>query len=558
MASSGVNVAVVALVVALIALLVTVSQLLGQLFATAEGSRKCSRSVIGHWSTLTTWKWHWSEWRFETIFASPELYLGTPFEYGPRSIDSAFPCGSRNIRVPNKIVEVSQGQPWELLGMDDNALNPFRQRFRFSGWTALLSDLHELAAKHHGRSTMRRCRDSDSTSWPGMQLRHVSWDSMPSDVVSPVALTTLGDIAVLARRMGISWKTFQPDMGLLAVEGCGHSLSSVEVRALGLTLRYLGGHSQRPIDNLAGNTDAPQKLKGIGTDRSHVWTREADLFMFGIFPGDRALELPNFQVNTEEDVRKLMYDVFELKSYKGAPDWKDFFYKRAWFQRYEINELRGYVCPIIRQRGSTSNLLCYPKYWADIYTFNASRRGFKELLSQRLKTKPSKHLQQLQPMLPNMLRREHQNRYDLEWLEPHHDCHDFTTKYFQNLNTKYDAFFWNLLRAHFSKAPLISKEARDKIRQRKEQPRNPHFNDGGHPWRSEQVTMMWEHLPHYVSFMQDANPAYTDETEIEEAWITLVFRAICWGACHDVDALRDSEDFLPTQWCGSQLPVYLL
>lgn len=253
MAGSEVNVAIVALVVALIALLVTVSQLLGQVFATAEGTRKCSQSVIGHWSTLTTWKWHWSEWCFETIFASPQLYLGVPFEYGPKRIDSAFEIKTQSTKLPSNDEELKHPS-WELPGMDDNALDPFPRPMQSEGWIALPSALHETTSKHHARSALRRSDNRDLISWPGIRLRYRSWDSMSTDVTGPVAATILGDIAVIARRMGMSWKTFDPDKGLLAAEGCGHSLSSVEVRAPGLTLRYSGGHSQRPIENLAGIT----------------------------------------------------------------------------------------------------------------------------------------------------------------------------------------------------------------------------------------------------------------------------------------------------------------
>ena len=559
MAGSEVNVAIVALVVALIALLVTVSQLLGQLFATAEGTRKCSRSVIGHWSTLTTWKWHWSEWRFETIFASPQLYLGVPFEYGPKGIKSAFESSTQCTQLPMNDLELKRPS-WELLGMDDNALEPFPGTTQFEGWIALLAALHGSTSKHHARSALRRYKKLDNVSWPGIRLRYRSWDSMPTDVIGPIATTTLGDIAVIARRMGMSWKTFDPDKGLLTAEGCGHSLSSVEVRALGLTLRYLTGHSHRPIENLAGITGL-KKLKGIGSDRSHIWSRDADMFMFGILPGDKALNLPNFQINTDEDIRRVMYDVLQLKEYNDAPDWNLFFPKRAWFLRYEINELRVFICPILRPRGSTSNLLSCPQYGASIFTFRVARTCFKEFVTERLKTKHSQYLEGLLFSLSDSFPARPKNMSNLDWLELHQDGHDLTTKYFQKLTKKYEkqSFLWDLLRAHFSKAPLCSWEARQKVRVRKEKPRNQEvLNDGGQPWRYEQVTMLWESIPHYVAFMQDANTAYKDKDEIEEAWITLWFRGICWATCHELENTSDSEPFLPTQWYGSQLPVYLL
>jgi len=60
-----------------------------------------------------------------------------------------------------------------------------------------------------------------------------------------------------------------------------------------------------------------------------------------------------------------------------------------------------------------------------------------------------------------------------------------------------------------------------------------------------------------VSFMQEESGC-KDPTQIEEAWITLWFRAICWAACHNSDPQYEKADYLPAQWYGSQLPVYLL
>ena len=68
--------AIVAIVVAATAFFVTVSQVLQQYFATAEGYRRCQYSVMGQWSGFTYRKFRWSEFRFETRFITPHIRFG--------------------------------------------------------------------------------------------------------------------------------------------------------------------------------------------------------------------------------------------------------------------------------------------------------------------------------------------------------------------------------------------------------------------------------------------------------------------------------------------------
>ena len=81
MGESSDDVTTVALVVSLVALLVTAAQLLAQLFATADGARKCSDSVLGPWSvskkpnTRTIWRSRWREGRLETFYTAPHISL---------------------------------------------------------------------------------------------------------------------------------------------------------------------------------------------------------------------------------------------------------------------------------------------------------------------------------------------------------------------------------------------------------------------------------------------------------------------------------------------------
>ena len=151
-------VSVIALVVSLVAILIATSQLLAQIFATAEGTCKCSRAVIGHWSTLTTRKWHWSEWRFETIFLSPEIRLGIPRASYPYK--TLHPFFGR---------DYANGE--EILKVNDLVLDQYFQSFSpnsrlqlLDGWLAMLTTLRSMA------SSILNAESAPQVSWPCISL----------------------------------------------------------------------------------------------------------------------------------------------------------------------------------------------------------------------------------------------------------------------------------------------------------------------------------------------------------------------------------------------------
>ena len=75
MSDSSEILSAVALAIALIALGISLGQLLQQLFSTAERYRKCQPSVIGPWAQKTRLRWRWTQFRFETMFTTPEILL---------------------------------------------------------------------------------------------------------------------------------------------------------------------------------------------------------------------------------------------------------------------------------------------------------------------------------------------------------------------------------------------------------------------------------------------------------------------------------------------------
>lgn len=75
MANSDFSISVFALTISFVALFIALFQLLAQVFDTAEGYRRCQPSVLGRWAGKTRLRWRWTQFRFETLFTTPEIVL---------------------------------------------------------------------------------------------------------------------------------------------------------------------------------------------------------------------------------------------------------------------------------------------------------------------------------------------------------------------------------------------------------------------------------------------------------------------------------------------------
>src|SRR6266536_684882 len=126
--SDDTNVAAVALAVALVSLLTTVGQLLQQYFATADGYQRCQPSVMGPWAKRTRLRWRWTQFRFETLFTTPDIVLYNLTHLGRRKLDAVLITGTEESR------EVTLTP--QLTGLDKQLVS----------WISLLDELHDSHA----------------------------------------------------------------------------------------------------------------------------------------------------------------------------------------------------------------------------------------------------------------------------------------------------------------------------------------------------------------------------------------------------------------------------
>ncbi|KFX94835.1 hypothetical protein V490_04139 [Pseudogymnoascus sp. VKM F-3557] len=300
-----VRVAVVALIVSLVALVATTGQLLQQYFATADGYRRCQTSVMGAWGKKTRLRWRWRQFRFETLYSTPEIVMTDLF---------APVCSAEY-----------------LLGLDDKETNKLwsapspinygrvpsetRANGDLVGWLELLSQMHRsthksLAPAKTKDDVNREIKlvnahqrfHSDYRRVPAIEVMERSWDFQPPDVSRPLAKTTLSTLSVMARRMGMRWKIFRPEDGVMHAEGNGHVLTSTVVRSLGLVVQY---HYHGQTGSFFLNSSYSKKHRFGGSRRNeeiYIPTRGADSLGAGVVRGDMRLGLPDFVLSTQDDI----------------------------------------------------------------------------------------------------------------------------------------------------------------------------------------------------------------------------------------------------------------
>ena len=229
--ASDTTISTIALAVALVALITTVSQVLGQFLATADGYRRCQSSVMGGWAKLTHRRFRWSEMRFETLYTTPQFGF-SPYIPG-RSVTQ-----ETDAYGPKEMHHQLDGFSWSKKA---TFCEPTR-RLHFAGGTENVSWLRFIEALHRNTAESlrlfgvsyvdvpskeelghrnnlilvdiaRRASGSQGYMIPDLKMQRRSWDFVPPEVVRPLASVAISDIAVMARRLGmgrscVRWKPF--------------------------------------------------------------------------------------------------------------------------------------------------------------------------------------------------------------------------------------------------------------------------------------------------------------------------------------------------------------
>ncbi|CAM1509002.1 Fc.00g027410.m01.CDS01 [Cosmosporella sp. VM-42] len=388
--------AVVALVVSLVALLVSLGQLLQMFFSTAEGYRRCAESVMGVWHKTRTRRFRFYEMRFETMFTTPEIILLSSTEryeaaqdytdvyllQSPGNKGGHFILETVHPQRPNMVAGWSLAMlrgprersakiaqpPYQMemsvrKGSRTDMLQHRRRKRRSpaSGnevlvtWILLLEELHNLYSQYWpGECGM--CQKIDEATHPpesstrgtaipfqnhdphggrhdvAIIYRRWSWDFMPPDVTRPLAKTTIGDILVLALRMGMRWRILQPESGRMQADGEGYSLSATQVNSMGIVMRFmrftaLGRHSPQQlipstiVDKLlcgiiAGDNEFVKRefnMIGNNGERRKIHDSGGVLDQIGFLQADLALAREKDYIETTNETVMLLLPFLPLR-----------------------------------------------------------------------------------------------------------------------------------------------------------------------------------------------------------------------------------------------------
>ncbi|KAL5348447.1 hypothetical protein ACLOAV_006930 [Pseudogymnoascus australis] len=576
MSGAEVNLAAAALAIALVALISTVGQLLQQYFATADGYRRCRKSVVGEYARKTRLHWRWREFRFETLYTTPDIFLTG--DGAPSRKRQAILTGSEDSRHISLVPRASITH--EELEIDDEAYEatPVRGKVHYpqdstdkrlepstsfggemASWIPLLHWVHESV--HASLQHETNIPDPVSFAPPKFRLpavifRERSWDFQPPDALRPLAKTTLSDIAIIARRMGMKWKDFRPSEGILRAEGHSHTITSTVVRSLGIILQYsYTGQSQRLRaaelnirgDYISGSI-IPEK------DEIYILRAGADRLGCGVLRADTRLSLPDLTVSTQSEIITALS--FLDRRGTSSEALTSILKEHPGF-RFRVADLVALTVPSVRRRGSSLVQVPAPSdNVRGVTTSTIGRRAFHQCLESYVAAQkgdvgtPTQQALEICRTLRSQFaawdHTDEKSPQEEEWVirrDPQYldlvQGHLYTlTDQLDGWEQRYSFRYLDLLGVHIRVA-MFCKDGETSV-----------VRTFSTDYRAD-VEGYFRVLPSIIEEM--SKTGYHDRHMIVDAWVTMMLRALCWGACH----FFVPGERVPIEYFGSQLPVYI-
>ncbi|KAL9632621.1 MAG: hypothetical protein Q9164_005207, partial [Protoblastenia rupestris] len=407
---------------------------------------------MGRWGKLTKRQFRWSELRFETIYTTPRFGL-SPYTGKPTYREHGRRLGSMVETTPyypldgsSEMIEKTYSRQLEDIYQD-----LFDGPDEIASWVKLVEALHQTTAQILACSGPVNKEVADKVqNVPAARVNRVSnryknyyipivtpqrrsWDFVPPEVIRPLAVTTVSDIAIMIRRLGMVWKDFKPSEGLLRAEGNETTISSITVRSVGTVLE-MSMHNLKYWNSI---------------NELFVPSKNADMMGFGILPGEDALGVCGHNIGTEDELLSTLHNIDR----KTAETVKSIMTTHhGWTPG--ISDVIGMAAPMIRLPGSCIIRVPQPAGYAVGLTYQ--EEGFvvfyhrlKDLITER-DSKAERvsaqmrftllQYEELRDRYGPLWEDQHQcriNRTPVEFLDDLHARHTATTHYFTQLQNEY-------------------------------------------------------------------------------------------------------------------------
>jgi hypothetical protein len=513
------NLAVAALAIALVAFITALGQLLQQYFATADGYRRCQRSVMGGWAAKTKLRWRWREFRFETLYTTPNICL--LYEYYDEHTRMSI-LGSATGATRAAPISGSRQSMTDTMLSSRSTPRSSGRNHEMVCWVLLLHHIHESTMSYSGVPAYR----------PAVTFEERSWDFQVPDIVRPLATITVCDIAIIARRMGMQWKDFRPVDGILRAEGGGHIITSTLVRSLGLLVQY--------------NYTRPPTPLWLTVPERYIPVSDSDALGFGIITGVGSILGQDPPIGTTQEFINTL-SILDLSGW-CAVRMKEVARVDPGYS-IPLADLVSMIMEMSRLRGT--NLVHVPAPSNNMNGFSVShygRRAFCKCLEDYVSNKRYRHGPQTEAVLqatrqlinnqPEWGEREFglENQYSTDYLDLVHDHFDQTTRWYRTISD-----FQKIHRI------LISAYLRFCVFHQT----RPHLLVAENPDYEAEMKRYFDLWPLILNDTK-AQLFHTEELYFD-SWVTILFRACCWGACH----IFLPGERVPSEFWHSQLPVYI-
>jgi len=425
-------------------------------------------------------------------------------------------------------------------------------------WVPFLHWIHESTAA----SLQEQHRTDEYVEYPpsgvripAVVLRERSWDFQPPDVIRPLARTTLSDIAVIARRMGMKWKDFRPSDGILRAEGHSHTITSTVVRSLGIVLQYSytgQGQRLRKAEKNLGRVATGSLI--IEQEEIYILSTRGDRLGCGVLRTEPMLGLPDLTVSTQSEIVTALS--FLDRSGESSAKLSAILKENPEF-RFRVADLVALTTSSVRSRGS--HLVQVPAPSDNMHgvtTSSIGRRAFRKCLEEYIIGNQGQVGKATQDALEicrdiggQFAAWDHTDEYsrhdeswvvtrDTRYLDTMHAHLYSLTLQLHTWEQQHPFRYHNLLRIHI-KVAMFSEGGETSM-----------LRNWGNDYKAD-MEGYFRVLPKIVEEM--AKTGFVGKAAIVDAWVTMMLRALLWGAEH----FFVPGERVPIQYFGSQLPVYI-